>query len=195
MDASNASQGQPLPPREHPLDMSLSEPAWAIVCRSRGARAALEGMIGQGLISDAMLFLGRSLPPAYLVGWFRHCVQHELSDGMQLSAVDQQALNIVNAWYSSPSEDLRRQALKLATEREFATIGALLAATVAWSGGSIAGPDAEMEIGPAPHMSGTAAVAGLTLLAAEKPEHFDQRQRFYVDLALQILQQQSGGAG
>lgn len=187
MQSNNGAQARQTTSRpKRPLDKALSPEAWQLVTQASGPRAALEALMANELHGDALILLAGSLPMSFLLGWLRHCIRYEASEGMSFSDEEQQANALVDRWFAEPDDTKRRAAQALAEELDYSSPSAWLAAAVGWSGGSIAPPD-QPEVQPAPHLAGTAVVAGLALLAGRQPEEFLARQKLYAERAIAML--------
>lgn len=137
----------------------------------------------QGLLLDAIRFLGQALPRRDLVQWAVRCVR--AAEEGTLSAGDDTALQLAEAWAKSPSEDLRRAAHAAAEAQEFGTAASWVAMAAFWSDGSMAPPHAPPVLAD-PAYAGQAAAGGIMLSAVKgAPEQASEKHRQFVEWGLQ----------
>jgi len=167
-------------------DMELSAPARAQLDTAQPAQAAVRALLDGGQSQDALKLLARLLPKRYVVAWLCQCAR-----GEALSPEDRAGAALAEKWVREPNEANRRAAFAFAQAGGYASLGAWLAAAVAWSGGSLAPPSQDTPVPPAEHLTARAAVAAINLLAALQPAQFEARRHGYALHALELL---AGGA-
>ncbi|QNH23295.1 hypothetical protein HEP73_04248 [Xanthomonas sp. GW] len=168
------------------VEMELSAPARAQLDTSQPAQAAVRALLDSGQPQDALKLLARLLPKRYVVAWLCQCAR-----GEALSPEDRAGAALAEKWVREPNEANRRAAFAFAQAGGYASLGAWLAAAVAWSGGSLAPPSQDTPVPPAEHLTARAAVAAINLLAALQPAQFEARRHGYALHALELL---AGGA-
>ncbi|MBD7923365.1 hypothetical protein JR064_09320 [Xanthomonas sp. CFBP 8703] len=168
------------------VDMELSAPARAQLDTAQPAQAAVRVLLDGGQPQDALKLLARLLPKRYVVAWLCQCAR-----GEALSPEDRAGAALAEKWVREPNEANRRAASAFAQAGGYASLGAWLAAAVAWSGGSLAPPTQDTPVPPAEHLTARAAVAAINLLAAQQPAQFEARRHGYALHALELL---AGGA-
>lgn len=152
--------------------------------------AFLDRLCGEGLAVDAIRFLAHGLPPREAV-WWACLVARGVAKGG--SAEEARAVDVAEAWVYHPDEEHRRAAVAAAGAVGSNDSPARWAATAAaWSGGSLAPPEAPV-VPPGETLTAQ-AVAGAVLLAAVKtePERAPERHRRAIAQAVDIAR---GGAG
>jgi len=168
------------------VEMELSAPARAQLDTAQPAQAAVRVLLDGGQPQDALKLLARLLPKRYVVAWLCQCAR-----GEALSPEDRAGAVLAEKWVREPNEANRRAAFAFAQAGGYASLGAWLAAAVAWSGGSLAPPTQDTPVPPAEHLTARAAVAAINLLAAQQPAQFEARRHGYALHALELL---AGGA-
>lgn len=118
------------------------------------------------LFRDAVRFRAAWLPRRESILWGCRCVRDFF--GERLSAEDNAQLLVAERWTAEPTEDLRREAERLAEQDGYRTPAGWLAAAVFWSGESLGPPESE-PVPPAEHLGATAIAAALMLTAAQAP--------------------------
>ena len=83
----------------------LGEEAAALAGADDKPGKYLTVLLEQGLLLDAIRFLGQALPRRDLVQWAAHCVR--AAEEGTLSAGDGNALQLAEAWAENPGEDVR----------------------------------------------------------------------------------------
>lgn len=169
-------------------EMELSAPARARLDPAQPPQVAVRTLLDGGQPQDALKLLARLLPKRYVVAWLCQCAR-----GEALEPEDRAGAALAEKWVREPSEANRRAAFAFAQAGGYASLGAWLAAAVAWSGGSLAPASQETPVPPAEHLTARAAVAAINLLAAQQPERFEARRSAYALHALDLLA--GGGAG
>ena len=171
-------------PSEVISDVALSDDALALMDDCNNTLSYLHRLCEEELFHDAFLTLARTLPRQYAIIWADKCIetkaQPALSDG------DKQCQELVRQWLSNPDDGLRRQAMDVADQLEFAGPCAWLAAAVGFSGGSL-GPADQAEVPPAQHLTAVAIAAGLTELAYGDPEKAPETSRELIDAGLAMV--------
>ena len=171
-------------PSEVISDIALSDDALALMDDCNNTLSYLHRLCDEALFHDAFLTLARTLPRQYAIIWADKCI--ETRAGAALSDEDKQCVQIVRQWLSSPSDELRRQAMDMADQLEFAGPIAWLAAAVGFSGGSL-GPVDQAEVPPPQHLTAVAIAAGLTELIYADPQAAPSTSRELIDSGLAMV--------
>ena len=119
-----------------------------------------------GQLRDAVRFTAAWLPKRDAVLWGSQCVRNFM--GENILAEDAAAVQIVDRWSVTPTEDLRRDAEQIAEQIDGRTPAGWLAMAVFWSGGSLAPPECD-PVPPPEHLTATGVAAALLLAAAQAP--------------------------
>jgi pSer/pThr/pTyr-binding forkhead associated (FHA) protein len=129
-------------------------------------------LIKKSQLLDAIRLLAVWLAPRHAIHWALTCVNELSSD--DLAKGEQGALLAVNKWLEEPTEEHRREAMKLAEITEFESAAGWVAGAVFWSGGSIAPPDLP-EVPPDESLVAKAVTTSLLMLATQgDPEKINQ---------------------
>ncbi|QJD69356.1 hypothetical protein HG421_17705 [Xanthomonas campestris pv. badrii] len=163
-------------------DMQVSAPARAQLATPIAPQAAVRALLAHGHDEDAIKLLARLLPKRYAVAWLCQCVR-----GEALDEEDRAGAALAEKWVRDPSETHRRAAQAFAHAGGYVSLGAWLAAAVAWSGGSLAPPQQATQVPPAEHLTARAVAAAITLLAAREPAQLAARRSGYAMHALELL--------
>lgn len=123
-------------------------------------------LVEHGRLRDAVRFTAAWLPKGDAVRWGSQCVRNFM--GENILAEDAAAVQIVDRWSVTPTEDLRRDAERIAEQIDGRTPAGWLAMAVFWSGGSVAPPERD-PVPPPEHLTATAVTAALLLAAAQAP--------------------------
>lgn len=163
-------------------EMELSEEANASLREDLPAQAAVQALLAVDAVQDALKLAARLLPKRYAVAWVCQCARDQA-----LSLEDKAGLSLAEAWVRDPNEGNRRAAFEFANAGEYQSIGAWIAASAGWSGGSLAPAEQEAPAPPAEHLTARAVVAALNLLAGLVAAEFDERRRAFIDRAMRLL--------
>ncbi|MEA9589393.1 hypothetical protein VC279_18855 [Xanthomonas sp. WHRI 10064A] len=163
-------------------DMQLSAAARAQLGAPMAPQAAVRALLAQGYGEDAIKLLARLLPKRYAVAWLCQCAR-----GETLDEEDRVGAALAEKWVRDPSEAHRRAAQAFAHAGGYVSLGAWLAAAVAWSGGSLAPPQQATPVPPPEHLTARAVAAAITLLAAREPAQLQARRNGYAAHALELL--------
>ncbi|MBV6788686.1 MULTISPECIES: DUF6931 family protein [Xanthomonas] len=164
------------------VQMQLSAPACAQLSTPITPQAAVSALLASGHGEDAIKLLARLLPKRYAVAWLCQCVR-----GETLDEEDRAGAALAEKWVREPSEAHRRAAQAFAHAGDYVSLGAWLAAAVAWSGGSLAPPQQATPVPPADHLTARAVAAAITLLAAREPAQLEARRSGYAAHAMELL--------
>ncbi len=162
--------------------MQLSAEARVLLRSDMAARDAVQVLIDAGRPRDALKLLARLLPTRYAVAWLCQCAR-----GEALSEEDAVGVALAEAWVRESNEAHRRAALDYAAAAGRRSIGTWLAVAVAWSGGSLAPLGSQTPVPPAEHLTASAAVATINLLASLVTDQFAARRDAFVRAALSLL--------
>lgn len=164
------------------VQMELSEPASALLTPDMTAQAAVQALVAAGQVQDALKLLARMLPKRYAVAWLCQCARDQ-----SLSMEDKAGAALAEAWVRDPDEPRRRAALDFASAGEYRSLGAWIAASAGWSGGSLAPATQEAAVPPADHLTARAVVASINLMAALDIEQFTERRNGFIERAMVLL--------
>lgn len=162
-------------------DMALSDPARAILEPRDSPRAAVERVLAAGHGEAALMLTARLLPLSYALAWGCQHARRRLPAGDALHGVE-----CAEQWLREPNETHRRQAQALARKDRYRSVGAWLAAAVAWSGGDLA-PAGQTRAVPPAHLSAVAIAAAMALLAACGEGDFASSRQALIESALGLL--------
>lgn len=163
-------------------ELDIGEESCALIRQAGQRRAAVTALIGQGHLQDALKLLTRLLPHRYVVAWLCQCMRDE-----SLPESDLAGVAIAERWVREPEERHRRAAYEFAVADNYRSLGAWVAATAGFAGGSLAPKEQEVAVPPPPHLTSRAATAALNLLAAVQPEAFDERRAAFMRRAIYLL--------
>jgi hypothetical protein len=163
-------------------EMELSEPSSARLRADMAPLAAVQLLIDAGETPEALKLLARLLPKRYAVAWLCQCARDQ-----PLSMEDKAGAALAEAWVRDPDEPRRRAALDFASAGEYRSLGAWIAASAGWSGGSLAPATQEAAVPPADHLTARAVVASINLMAALDIEQFTERRNSFIERAMVLL--------
>jgi hypothetical protein len=146
-------------------------------------------LCGAELWIDAIRFLAHVLPRREAVWWACTAARSGLDPN---AAAQRQAIETAEAWVYHPDEDRRRAAVAAAPAAGNDNPAHWAAMAAAWSGGSLAPPEAPV-VPPGETLTAQ-AVAGAVLLAAVKPAP-DQAPGRYRTAVAQAIDIARGGTG
>ena len=131
-----------------------------------------ELLIEKSQLLDAIRLLAVWLAPRHAIHWALTCVRELSSD--DLAQDEHDVLLAVSKWLEEPTEEHRREAMKLAEITEFESAAGWVAGAAFWSGGSIAPPDLP-EVAPDESLVAKAVTTSLLMLATQgDPELINQ---------------------
>ncbi|GAA0264126.1 hypothetical protein GCM10009126_32300 [Rhodanobacter caeni] len=168
--------------------MELSGESSARLRPDMAPLAAVQLLLDAGEVPEALKLLARLLPKRYAVAWLCQCARDQ-----PLAVEDRAGAVLAEAWVRDPDEDNRRAALDFASAGEYRSLGAWIAASAGWSGGSLAPATQEVAVPPADHLTARAVVAAINLMAALEPAQFEQRRAGFIERAMVLLN--NGAAG
>jgi len=162
-------------------DMGLDANAIALLRDDMTERTAVRALIDHDDTGAALRLALRLMPRGYVVPWLCQCVRAEALDDDALDG-----LLVAEAWLRERGEARRRSALAFASERHYVGIGAMVAASAAWSEGFMLDGEGR-EVAPvAPQLMAIVASAALLTLASTRPD-FDAQCRAFVASAMGLL--------
>jgi hypothetical protein len=162
-------------------EMGLDVHAVARLRDDMTERSAVRALLDHGAVGDALRMALRLMPRGYVVPWLCQCVRAETPEGDALDG-----LLVAEAWLRERGEPRRRSALAFAAERHYVGIGALIAASAAWSEGFLLDGEGR-EVAPvAAQLMAVVAAAALLTLASTFTD-FDARCRAFVASAIALL--------
>ena len=137
-----------------------------------------------GLWGDAVHFLAFALSKPDAVKWSCGCLSETEEEG--LDEANREALNAARAWLDDPTPENCYAAGGAAEKLEHGTAAAQVAASVFWSGDSLAPPDLP-PIPPADELAGQAVATALVLASVSGGgEDADEKLRLYVERGLAL---------
>jgi hypothetical protein len=154
-------------PGELVRDIELSEDALVLLPGAVNTCSYIQALCDQELFGDAFLTLARTLPRQYAIAWAAKCVEESLAG--ELDERDRQCLDLARRWLGGPNEEIRRAALDAADDSDYQGQYAWLAASVGFSGGSLA-PVNQVEVPPPSHLTAVAVSACLLYVANQDEE-------------------------
>lgn len=171
------------------VQMELSAPASARLRADMTAQVAVQDLLAAGVAQDALKLLARLLPKRYAVAWVCQCARDQV-----LSQEDRAGASLAEQWVREPSESNRRAAFEFAHAGGYKSLGAWMAATAGWSGGSLAPAAQETPVAPPDHLTARATVAAINLMAALDATQFEARRAAFIERAMPLLQTGGGDA-
>jgi hypothetical protein len=167
----------------------LSPEARGLLAEGQSPAEFLDRVCAAGCYIDAIRFLAHALPAREVAWWACLAARGVLADGPPAHL---KALEAAEAWVYHPDEEHRRVAMSAAAAVENDAPAHWAALAAAWSGGSLAPPEAPV-VPPGETLPAQAA-AGAVLLAAVKnePERAAEHHRRSVAQAIDIAR---GGTG
>lgn len=167
----------------------LSEEARALQRPGLSPAEFIDLLCGAELWVDAIRFLAHALPRREAVWWACTAAR----SGLDVNAAGQrQAVETAEAWVYHPDEERRRAAMNAAPAAGNDNPAHWAAMAAAWSGGSLAPPEAPV-VPPGETLTAQ-AVGGAVLLAAVKPEPERAPER-YRNAVVQAIDIARGGTG
>jgi hypothetical protein len=162
--------------------MELAPSARARLESQMSPQQAVQALLAGGETQEALKLLARLLPKRYAVAWACQCARD-----VALPLEDRAGAALAEQWVREPDETHRRAAFEFANAGGYRSIGAWLAASAGWSGGSLAPASQETPVPPAEHLTACAVVAAVNLMAGMEPERFDQRRNEFMTRAMALL--------
>jgi hypothetical protein len=162
-------------------DMGLGASVIALLRDDMTERAAIRALVEHDDAGAALRLALRLMPRGYVVPWLCQCARAEALDDDALDG-----LLLAEAWLRERGEPRRRHALAFAAERHYVGVGALVAASAAWSEGFLLDGEGR-EVAPvAPQMMAVVAAAALLILASTRAD-FDAQCRAFAASAMGLL--------
>ncbi|GLQ87406.1 DUF6931 family protein [Dyella flagellata] len=172
------------------MQMGLSALASARLRPEMTPQVAVQTLLDAGEIQDALKLLARLLPKRYAVAWLLQCAREQ-----PLGLEDKAGASLAEKWVREPNEDNRRAAFEFANAGGYRSLGAWLAASAGWSGGSLAPATQEQAVPPPDHLTARATVAAINLMAALVSEQFEARRGAFIERAMSLLHASTNGSG
>lgn len=151
---------------------------------------AVQALLDVEQTGAAIALLARLLPKRFVVAWVCQCAR-----GEDLPMEARAGASMAEKWARDPSEENRRAAFEFANAGDYETLGAWIAATAGWAGGSLAPAEQKVAVPPAEHLTAAAAVAAVNMLAELDEDKFNERRVAYLKRAIGALAQSAGVAG
>jgi hypothetical protein len=140
-------------------------------------------LLGSPRPTEAIAFLAYLLPRREAVWWARQCVGAILGP----AAENDPALRAADAWVRAPEEENRRAALEIGNASDQHNATTWLALAVAWSGGSMCGPDVKPM--PAPSSAcAKAANAAIVLSTVGEPMAISERLKACAEAGIRFAE-------
>lgn len=169
--------------------MELSPDAIMRLRAEMTPQSAVRDLLDAGMTTDALKLLARLLPKRYVVAWLCQCARDQRLDGEGMAGA-----SLAEKWVRDPSENNRRAAFDFATAGGYGSLGAWIAASAGWAGGSLAPAAQATPVPPADHLTARAAVAAINLLAALVSDAFEVRRVAFIGHAMGLLEVERAGA-
>ena len=169
---------------------ALSDDAKALIATPLPIAKFLGLLLDAALLDDAVKLFAHALPKREAVWWA--CLAARSLPETTATPELEAAIDAAEAWVYKPSEENRRAALDKATASGLKQPASWAAMAAAWSGGSLAPPNAPV-VPPAEHLTGL-AVVGVVLLAAVANEPAKRPEKLKAFLA-QAIDIGNGGNG
>lgn len=167
--------------------MELEQEVCACLDDGMRPREAVQALLDKGATGEALKLLARLLPKRYAVAWVCQCTR-----GQNLSMEDRAGVSLAEKWVRDPGEDNRRAAFEFANAGGYESLGAWIAATAGWAGGSLAPAKQETPVPPPEHLTACAAAAAINLLAVLVPEQAAGRRVDFIQRAMDLLDTHKG---
>lgn len=168
-------------------EMELSAPASARLHAQMTPQAAVQDLLDAGHAQDALKLIARLLPKRYAVAWLCQCAKDQ-----PLTPEDRMGASLAELWVREPKESNRRAAFEFAHAGGYESLGTWIAATAGWSGGSLAPAAQETPVPPAEHLTASATVAAINLVAALDEANFKARRAAFITRAMTLLSAHRG---
>lgn len=162
-------------------EMGLEPVALKRLRNGMDARTAVQALLDSNLPGAALRLLMRLLPRGYVVPWICQCASET-----PLDEDDRDGLRLAQTWIRERDEANRRAALAHAASHHYVGVGALIAASAAWSEGFLLDAAGKEVVPIAAHLMAVVAAGALLTLAAGGND-FDARCRAFVTRALDLL--------
>lgn len=179
-------------PAEVVSDVALSDDAVAMMPASVNTLAYVNALCEQELFDDAFLTIARVLPRQFAIIWASRCLDEFCPEPP--GPDERRCVDLARQWLAGPDEKLRRAAMDAADACDYEGPWAWLAASVGFSGGSLA-PENQAEIRPPAHLTAVAVSACLTSIAVRDPEQATAASQKMIDSALAMVAIPRGGEG
>lgn len=170
--------------------MELEPAACARLRADMAPRAAVQSLLDSGDAPSALKLVARLLPKRYVVAWL--C---QIARDQQLSVEGRAGASLAEKWVRDPNEINRRAAFEFANAGGYKSLGTWLAASAGWAGGSLAPASQTTPVPPPEHLTATAAVAAVNLLAGLVADQFATRRIDFIHRAMDLLAQPKGAGG
>ncbi|HET6913102.1 MAG TPA: hypothetical protein VFH71_07140 [Rhodanobacteraceae bacterium] len=163
--------------------MELSDQASARLRADMAPRAAVQALLDAGEVQEALKLTARLLPKRYVVAWLCQCARDQ-----KLSVEDRAGASLAEKWARDPSEENRRAAFEFANAGGYKSLGAWIAASAGWAGGSLAPAKLEVQAPPPEYLTARAGVAAVNLMAAQVADQFEARRISFIQRAMDLLE-------
>jgi hypothetical protein len=174
--------------REIATDAKLTAPARAVLADVNDPSLFLAQLIDKRLHADAVRFMAHRLPRAASVWWGCLCVW-ELSRAAP-SPTAEAILKCIMDWLREPTEELRREAEKLADSAGADTPAGMLALAVFMTGDSIAPPKLP-PVAPKPHLAASLVASAVLMASRSGVAGEAVLQRQFLVIARDVLEGRS----
>jgi Family of unknown function (DUF6931) len=165
----------------------LSDDALARLESGQNVRGFLDRLIGDGLTSDALTIIARSLPMQMMVAWCCECLRSGWGGARPGIEVERAAVALAEQCLKDPSDENRQLCLEFAERGKRATAGAWLATAAAWADGPLTKPDDPVTVEAPVEAVAGAVVAALSLSATQGGGDASARLASYATRALTLF--------
>jgi hypothetical protein len=133
--------------------------------------------------NECLIFLSYALPKRCAVWWLTQCTRAAESFK---SEADRPMLLLAENWVREPTDENRRNAMKMAEELEMASPAAWAGVAAFWSHGSMGPPEAP-PVPAADQFSGKAVSGGAAIASVlHTPENAPERRRQFTEIGVRI---------
>ncbi|OYP35814.1 FHA domain-containing protein [Rhodopirellula sp. MGV] len=164
--------------------LELDEQAPALIAPDESAKSYASRLVESGLFFDAIKVFAHCLPKRQAVQWAHQAISSQPSETR--TPEDQQALVATQQWLDDPSEDNRRAAMGLAEKLNYDTPSAYVAASAAWSEGSMV-PAQLDPVAPHPQLCAKMAAGAIQIhLSRCAPDQMESQARSLLAIGFNI---------
>lgn len=185
--AESIQSAQPKMPADHTYKLSvhyeLTAPAQALAKSFTDDSSKFEeALMSAGHLQDAVRWRAYYVPKPASVQWALACLNSEPTL-LPLEEPHATAQQIATDWSAEPSEEKRLVAAAHLDQHSASGLGGMLAAAVAWSGGSLA-PPGQPIVPPDERMTGQCVTTAMTMIThlARSPGSADERRKRYLSI-------------
>jgi hypothetical protein len=149
-------------------------------------KAFVAALVQKELFADAVRFVAHALPHREAVWWAWVCARK--AAGATPKPKIKAALDATERWIVQPTDENRRDAMRLGEVAEFSTAAGAAALSAFFSHGSLGPPDTP-PVPPGEFLTAKAVSGSVTLAAVvEDPEHANEKFQEYLNLGLEVAE-------